>query len=54
MELLDGRDQGASQRKIAKVAKGSITFWQESQGSQELQGVKEVTDWFWGSLDQGL
>jgi len=54
MELLDGRDQEASQRKIAKVTKGSIAFQQESHGSQESQGVKEVANQSQGSLDQGL
>jgi len=28
-----------------------ITFWQESHGLQELQGVEEVADWSQGSLD---
>ena len=53
-ELLDGRDQEASRRKIAKVAKGLIAFQQESHRFQESQGVEEVADWSWGSLAWGL
>jgi len=41
-------------KEKSQSCQGSIAFWQESHGSQELQGVKEVTDRSWGSLARGL
>jgi len=54
MELLDGRDQGASRRLIAKVAKGRSHFGRSRTDRKSPQEVEEVADQSRGSLAQGL